>query len=310
MCPTLAEVAFGALDIGGTKIAVGIVEAGRCLWSAEIPTHALQGPEAATDRVASLLSAACQDFGFTLEAIGVGCTGPVFPLTGQVGDVALLPGWEGFTLVQALEERLQVPACLENDCDAAAIGEERYGAGRGVARFLYITISTGIGAGFIVDGHVDRGPNGTHPELGHHSIEASGRSCYCGATGCWELLASGTAIAARYAEVCGTPCDSAKTVFEKAALGDRAAIDTVERFTFYLGVGLGNVMTTLAPDIIALGGGVMASHEAFLPRAAEIAQSRAKLIPNGTTSIRTAFLGREAGLIGAAYAAAGLISKP
>jgi glucokinase len=303
-------VAFGALDIGGTKIAVGIVNGGQCLWSAEIPTTPQDGPEAAVERMVSLLCAGRKTHDFSLQAIGVGCTGPVSPLTGQVGDVALLPGWEGFRLTEALQHRLQIPACLENDCDAAALGEGSYGSGRESRRFLYITVSTGIGAGFLVNGQVDRGPNGAHPELGHHSIEASGPLCYCGSTGCWESMASGTAIAARYAEITGVACESAKLVFERASGGDEAARETIERFIFYLGVGLANVITFLAPDMVALGGGVMASHERFLSRAVVIAQSRATLIPNGSTQIRTAILGREAGLIGAARAAEHLISKP
>ncbi|MBC7926709.1 MAG: ROK family protein, partial [Bryobacteraceae bacterium] len=165
---------YGAVDIGGTKIAVGIVSSfGEVVWSSEFPTEASLGPERALGQICAVMDDGIIGVGRRLEATGVGCTGPVDPVSGTIGDVALLPGWQGYPLCSQLEKHFKAPACLENDCDAAALGGFSYGAGRGSARFLYTTISTGIGVGIVVDGKVYRGTAGAHPELGHHTIDHS-----------------------------------------------------------------------------------------------------------------------------------------
>jgi glucokinase len=294
--------ATGAVDIGGTKIAVGLVDrVGKLLWSAEAPTRACDGPEAALVAISAMLRDAARHANQQVLAVGVGCTGPVDPNNGVVGDVALLPGWEGFPVSSRLENLFQVPVRLENDCDAAALGELRYGSGMGAKRFLYVTVSTGVGAGFLLDGRIDRGVMGAHAEAGHHTIEASGPACYCGATGCWESLASGVALANSYRAAVGASEDcSAEEVFRKARNQDVAAVEAVARFTYYLGIGLGNLMTLYAPEVIALGGGILESRDQFLDQAVEIARSRARLVPASKIDIRPAALGRQAALIGAA----------
>ena len=291
---------YGAVDIGGTKILAGLLtDDGRIVASSEFPTEPERGPENAISQVIGALSSNGATMGH-LKAVGIGCTGPVDPLTGVVGDVALLPGWNGFPLAPKIAERFEVPVCLENDCDAAALGE----ASEGDSRFLYVSISTGIGAGFIIDGEIYRGLDGAHPELGHHSIDQSGPLCYCGAHGCWESLASGTAIASLYGERLGRPGEwTAAEIFRKASEGEALAIEAVEHFTFYLGVGLANLITLFAPNTIALGGGVMASAPVFFEQAITLARSRAGLVPSSRIQIRTATLGRFAGLVGAARAA-------
>lgn len=299
-----AQLVFGAVDIGGTKLAVGLVSADGCLLSfAEVPTEPGLGPENAFRRISSLLEERLGQTRGKLQAIGIGCTGPVDPRSGTIGDVALLEGWCDFPLVTRFEQHFAVPACLENDCDAAALGEAAFGVGRNCSRFLYVSISTGIGAGLILDGQIYRGAAGVHPELGHHSIDPSGPPCYCGSVGCWESLASGTAIASWYQSQSTTTHCSCAQIFRCAAEHETLALRAVDRFTHYLGVGLGNLITLFAPDCIALGGGVMASAHHFLDPAATLAQSRAGLIPQRQSLIQLASLGRQAGLIGAAYAA-------
>jgi glucokinase len=194
-----------------------------------------------------------------------------------------------------------VPIVIENDAAAAALGEAHSGAGRGVARFMYVTISTGIGGALVVDGALYRGAGGAHPEIGHHVIDASGPLCPCGARGCWEVVASGPALAAFAKE--GAPASlraelSAEIVCAHATEDwARAAID---RTTHYLAIGISNLQTMFAPDVIALGGGVMKSAPLFLDRIRENVSRSATLVPRA--SIVIAACGADAVLLGAARA--------
>jgi len=163
---------IGAVDIGGTKIAAGVVdENGHILAKAECPTDVPRGFGHAMWRAINMLAQCAEGSGVKLRGIGLGCTGPVDPMTGSLGNVNLLPGWEGGNPVERLSAEFSVPAAMENDADAAALGEAVWGAGKGKASLVYVTISTGIGGGVILDGKVYRGAGGCHPEIGHHVIE-------------------------------------------------------------------------------------------------------------------------------------------
>lgn len=189
---------IGALDIGGTKIAAGVVDdEGRILAQAACPTEPETGFVNGIKRIEQLLRGCLAAVaGQRLDGIGIGCTGPVDPVSGILGPNNFLVGWEGENLPGAIAERFGVPAVVENDADAAALGEAAWGAGRGAKRFIYITVSTGIGGGLVLDGQVYRGVDGAHPEMGHQVIETGGPVCQCGAQGCWEALASGPGLAA------------------------------------------------------------------------------------------------------------------
>lgn len=288
---------YGAVDIGGTKIAVGLVTAtGQLLEREEFPTNPEAGPLDAINRITSILKTT----GAKIGAIGIGCTGPVDPLSGTIGDVALLPGWQGFPLTSALQEAFNLPVALENDCDAAALAEATWGSGNDLSRFLFVSLSTGIGAGLILDGKIYRGANGTHPEPGHMTIDPTGPNCYCGAQGCWETLASGTALAKWHNQQTeGSHQLSAHQIFALARTGDPVALQTLYRFTHYLGIGLANLTTLYAPNRIALGGGLMASQDLFLAKAQTQAFARTGLIPANTVTIVSAAFGSNAGLLGA-----------
>jgi glucokinase len=237
-----------------------------------------------------------------LDGIGIGCTGPVDPFTGVIGRVDTITGWNGLNLCKAFAERFDVPLAVENDADACALAEFHDGAGQGAERFLYITVSTGIGGGAVFDGRLYRGAGGAHPEFGHHVIEASGKSCYCGASGCWEMLAAGPALAAEYAERAGDDGRSAFEVCELARRGVPAALDAVDRVAFYLGVGLANLSTLFAPDVIALGGGVIRSWPLFEKRAMEVFRTNCTLIPADSIRVARTHLGDDLALLGAARA--------
>jgi glucokinase len=306
MYPTLNLEAFliGAVDIGGTKIAVAAIsEHGEIAAQDEWRTGSLS-PEAAVSRMAESLARYGKSAGAALRGIGIGCTGPVDTITGTVGDVDLLPGWSGFPLVQRLADETRLSVAMENDADAAALAESQWGAGKGASRFIYVTISTGIGTGMVFDRELYRGANGSHPEAGHHAIDPSGPLCYCGARGCWESLASGPAMVRWMTSNAGHQnyADglTARDVCNLAREGDPLAVSAMERQAEYLGIGLANLITMFCPDAIALGGGVMRSADMFLERAKHIARTRCALVPPDQVTITRATLGVNAALLGAA----------
>jgi glucokinase len=299
---------IGAIDIGGTKVAVGVVGPdGRILYRTECATNPTQGFECGLERIIGLLRKSAKEAGVEFKGIGVGSTGPIDPQTGIFGTVDNLPGWKGSNLKAPLEREFGLPVAVENDADAAALGEAAWGAGRGKSRFIYVTVSTGIGGGIVFDGELYRGVDQSHPEIGHMVVEASGPLCYCGAHGCWEWMAAGPAMVTWVRENAppGTvlPNDlSAKEICRRAEQGDTLARKAVEREGYYLGVGLANLITMYCPDAIALGGGVMGSAHLFLDRAREIIRTSCTLVPAEKTEILLARMGADAGIAGAARA--------
>src|ERR1039458_6822938 len=297
---------IGAIDIGGTKVAIGLVTTkGQIKNRRNVRTDSLQNGAAALDAIESNLNECLREADSTISCIGIGCTGPVDPISGVVGNVANLPGWQGLKLVEELGRRFSVPVAMENDADAAALAEATWGSGVGADRFLYITLSTGIGTGFLMQGQVYRGVEGAHPEMGHHTIDPSGPKCYCGATGCWESLASGSAIKEWYLQNdrsrrFSPDSFTAETIFELYRTGDPLAAQAIERLSYYVGLGLANLTTILVPGRITIGGGLTLSSDLFLDRAVEIFRSSCREVPAEKVAVRAASLRNEVGLIGAA----------
>jgi glucokinase len=286
---------IAAIDLGGTKFAVGMLsESGQLLARAESPSQPERGATEGLSRLYRMLRETTRQAEGKLEGIGIGCTGPVDPFSGNLGPNAFLPGWEGLNLVDELQHEFGVQAAIENDADAAALGEYAWGAGQGAGRFIYVTVSTGIGSGIVLDGRLYRGAGGAHPEIGHHVIDPTGPKCFCGARGCWESLASGPALAKRGKR------GSALEVCEAARLGDPEARDAVEQEGLYLGLGLANLVTLFVPDVVALGGGVMNSLDLFQERIHETIRTTCGLVPHEKTRLLPAALGRDAVLLGAA----------
>ena len=287
------EPLIGAVDIGGTKIAVGVVTAaGQLLDWRVMPTRVELGFEKNLDDISIMLRQAAQ--GRPLVGIGVGCTGPVEPLAGMLGKVEFLSGWEDQNLAGGISERFDLPVFIENDADAAALGEVAWGAGVGARRFIYITVSTGIGAGLVLDGQLYRGVDGAHPEIGHMVIDPTGPVCNCGASGCWESLASGSALAQLAA-----PLD-ARQACQAAEAGDPHARAAVMRVARYLGIGVANLVTLYTPDVIALGGGLMQSRHLFWDTIKHTVRTSCGLVPHEKTRLAPAALGIHTGLVGAA----------
>jgi glucokinase len=292
---------IGAVDIGGTKIAVGgIAEDGTVAHRRECPTEANQGFEMAMQRVREMLRAIASECG-GFEGIGIACPGPLDPITGIIGDVGTLPGWQGGDLVHALQPEFDVSIAVENDADAAALAEVIWGAGKESRKFIYVTVSTGIGGGIILGGELYRGAGNSHPEFGHQVIDCSGPRCYCGANGCWESLASGLAMSSWMLEQQPEAHTmTAATICALAEEGNELALRAVKREGYYLGLGLANLVTLFTPDVIALGGGVMKGSRLFLNDAIKVVREVCTQVPVEKTCITLASLGSDAGLVGAA----------
>lgn len=297
---------IGAVDIGGTKIGVGLVnDDGHLLARRETPTSAELGYARALDRTADLLRQILQQTQVDIRGIGIGSTGPVHPFTGEIGDVNFLPGWQGSRIVEDLSRLFGVKVAMENDADAAALGEAGWGAGKNKSRLIYVTVGTGIGGGILLDGKLYRGVDHAHPELGHHVIDASGPACLCGFHGCWESLAAGPALA-EWVKATAPPdyphreTLSAKEICELAQAGDAMAQRAVQREAYYLGLGLANLIVLFTPDAIVLGGSVMKSAHLFLNGIRKVIRESCRYVPFEKTELALASLGDEANLIGAA----------
>jgi len=301
----MASPLIGAVDIGGTKIAVGVVDAsGKVLSRTQAPTD----PDRYSDgieMIARMLRETAKISGVELTGIGIGSTGPVDPMRGEFGDVDFLPGWRGQSPVKDLAEIFKVRVALENDGDAAALAEAGWGAGRNRSRLIYVTVGTGIGGGIALDGKLYRGVDGAHPEIGHQVLDPSGPPCSCGFRGCWEALAAGPAMAAwleshapaAYPHRQGI---NAKRICELAQQGDAVALQAIEHEAYYLGLGLANLINLFTPDAIVLSGSVMKSAPLFLDRIRAVIRSGCRFVPAEKTQLTLASLGEDTNLIGAA----------
>lgn len=310
-----------AFDLGGTKFAFGVVnEDGTVLGSGRVETLAEKGPAQACERVAAAahqllaeLKLKPSDF----VAIGVASPGPLDVARGCVEGSPNLPGWTDFSITGALSKSFGgLPARIDNDCNAAALGEFRFGAGKGKKNLVYITISTGIGGGAVIDGRLMRGANGNAAELGHIPLTMDGPRCGCGNPGCWEVYASGTAIArrAREALAAGRPSVLATLaggvehvtthhILQGVAQGDALSKEIWTQSLEYLGRGLGAVINTFNPDIIVVGGGVTAAGDTLFVPMRERAKAYAFPRLFAVCSIVPAGLGGNVGVVGAAACA-------
>jgi glucokinase len=309
---------IGAVDIGGTKIAAGIVDdAGKVLARLETPTEAARAYPDGLRHMVRMLHEAAKQANTELSGIGIGSTGWVYPFTGEFGDVDFFPGWKGCNPVNDLAREFNVRVALENDGDASALGEAAWGAGKGKSRLIYVTVGTGIGGGIILDGQLYRGADRAHPEVGHHVIDSSGPQCTCGFRGCWEALATGPAMAAWFnaksksskvakgskrskakAGSARAKALTAKEIFQLAEKGDRLAREAVAREAHYLGLGLANLINLFMPERIVMGGSIMKSVR--LEDLRKVIAQGCRFVPFEKTELALASLGEDANLIGAA----------
>ena len=253
-----------ALDVGGTKLAAGVVSPDGVVRSfCQLETAVAEGPAAVVKRLLDLGDQALAEAdGPDTAAVGVGCGGPLDPRTGVILGPPGLPGWDEVPLGRMVAERFGLPAYVENDATAAALGEYRWG-GWGVRNLVYLTVSTGFGGGVVVDGRLFHGSAYQGGELGHVVVDWQGRQCGCGARGCAEAYVSGTAIARRATEalnesssLASLPAITAKDVAEHARAGDELAKAVWDETTAMLGRMVAVLINVCEPELVVLGGGV------------------------------------------------------
>jgi len=247
-----------ALDYGGTKHAAGLVEVGGRQWLAQKRVAAPHNSNGETDRAVMLALAdelLSQTPG-TLAAIGVSFGGPVAWETGRVILSHHVPGWEDTPLVAMLKQKYGVPVSMDNDANVAALGEWRFGAGAGCGSLLYITVSTGIGGGWVLGGQIFRGADSMAGEIGHLAIDPNGPECVCGKHGCVEAIGSGTNIGVAMMKRQPGSVWTAEGVNQAAHMGDDVAVEVLERAAWALGTGIGYAITLLNPQRVVIGGGV------------------------------------------------------
>lgn len=297
------------LDIGGTKLAAGVVADGRVLVRGETPTCADEGPDAVLARLLALARRVQAGApGAEVDRLGVGCAGPLDRRAGLILSPPNLPGWDRFPLVARLAGALSLPVRLENDANAAALAEYRYGAGRGATSLVYLTVSTGIGGGIILDGRLWHGSADAAGEVGHMILLPDGPPCGCGNRGCWEALASGPAIARRARERLETrasrlrviPAFTAADVARLAAAGDPVAVEVWDEAVGFLAQGIAALVTTLAPERVVLGGGVSRAGDLLFVPLRERVRRHVRLAPAERIPILPAALGADVGILGAA----------
>jgi len=289
------------IDIGGTKIAAAAVDgAGHILARAVLPTEAPLGFERALRRIGTAVDELLDRAGWLrsdIEGIGIGCAGPVDAAGGLINNPHTLAGWDGCDIVSPLRERFGVPVRLENDADAAIVGECWTGAGRGLDPVVMLTFGTGVGGAAILDRRILRGAGGQHPEIGHICVTEAGPECYCGSRGCLESLASGPAIGASASpKFKGDPA----RVLEAAERGDAGAARVVDRAASASAAAAWTLFHALLPQRLILGGGLMDGYFDRFCRAIKERLAPATQFDQSKLSVTRAELGNNAGVIGAA----------
>jgi glucokinase len=316
-CEKIGLVTIG-VDIGGTKVAAGIVDSsGEISHKTRVPMvatgDAAAGFAAVKDAVNAIFAAAPQSRG-AVKGIGICSPGPLDPHTGVVLNPPNLPCWRNFPLAEETQRAFGVPARLDNDANAAALAEVLWGAGAGYASVFYATLGTGIGTGIVFNQRIYHGRTGGAAEGGHMTIDYRGPLCKCGKRGCIEILCSGPAIArrtreklagvaqSRIVELAGGSLEEvrAEHVGQAHREGDVLAAEVLRETAFLLAVWLGNIVDLLEPDVMVIGGGVAELMSAFF---GEILADLPKWCLNPRASeipLVTARYGADAGIAGAA----------
>ncbi|MGM0499123.1 MAG: ROK family protein [Bacillota bacterium] len=304
------------LDLGGTKILAGLADAqGNIITRSRKETEAELGEDKIIENMIETIEAVLNKAGVSkdqVRTLGIGSPGPLDAKKGIIIENSNLP-WKNVQLVKKMEAALGINTLLKNDANAAALGEKWFGAGREVDNMVYLTISTGIGAGAVINKELFNGVNDNACEIGHTVIDPDGPLCGCGNHGCLESFSSGTSIGKRAREAAAAGkskkmLDLADNIVEDidavicaqaAYQGDQTAIDIFEKAGYYLGIGLGNVVNIFNTEMIILGGGVMKASDLFLDQALKTMKDIALPGPLEIVTIKEAELGSDIGLMGA-----------
>ena len=311
------------IDLGGSKILVAVVDhQGKMLSSDENVTPVAKGREAIIQSILGSAHRVLEQAAVALSgicAVGIGAAGISNPETGMLFTSPNLVGWHDVPLRGIIQERLGKKTFLLNDANAAALGESYFGAARGALNFIYITLSTGIGGGIMINGKIYTGAIGTAGEVGHMTIDDNGPVCNCGNKGCWETLASGTALAreARHRIEKGARTSildyaegdvekvTAQVIHSAAKQGDSLAKELIVQTGYYIGVGLANLINIFNPELIVIGGGLSSIGDMLLEPAFKVAGERAYKEAFQAVRFACAELGRNSAVLGAAAFALG-----
>lgn len=288
------------LIIGGTNTSIGLVNSSaRIVDQRRLKTNTTFGFEHFIKVLVNEIDSLMEGNGIKknrLLGIGIGCTGPVDPISGVIMTDFTLPGWGGNNLIEPFQSLIERPVVLENNTDMAAFGEYILDSQR-PASLLLLTFGTGVGGGVILKGRIYRGANGEHPEIGHIPVRREGAECYCGIKGCLEMVASGTAIT-KAAKTIGL--SSASDVFREAITGNYRAKAILNEIIDCIQTALWTILHTFMPETIILGGGVMdGNFESLFPQLEKVLIS-AKMVPQNYVVLRKGFPKNDAGIIGAA----------
>ncbi len=311
------ELVLG-IDLGGTKILSAVVDfQGNILARDYSITPAAKGQDAVLEAIGISAERALEQAGMEpslMMGVGIGAPGPSNPNKGILFTSPNLPGWKDVPIASIMGDLFHRETFLINDANAAALAEHRFGSGLGARHMIYLTVSTGIGGGVIMDGQLYTGAIGTAAELGHMTINDTGPRCNCGNFGCWEAMASGTALAraarerlqqrkeSQIMELVGGDLEkvTAQTVQRAAEQGDALARELIAGAGYYLGVGLANLINLFNPEVIVIGGGVSNMGSLLLGPALETAGRRAYKVAYEAVRFAEPKLGRDSGVLGAA----------
>lgn len=306
------------IDLGGTNIAVGVVnDKYEIIGEGKRKTNAPRPAEAICDDIAAATFDAIKNAGISIddvECIGIGAPGSINPKTGVIGFSNNL-GFNNVPMVELLENRIGKKIYIDNDANAAALGEMIAGAGKGTENFVAITLGTGVGGGTIINGKMLLGSNFAGGELGHTVIVHNGAQCTCGRKGCFEAYASATGLIrltkekmelckdSKMWEIVNGNIDSVngRTAFDAMRMDDKAGTEVVDAYCDYLACGITNIINVFQPEVLCIGGGVSKEGDNILNRINKVVvDERFSKNIERQTVIKTAVLGNDAGIIGAA----------
>ena len=317
--PGSSETLVCAVDLGGTNLrAANIDFSGRIHERVKAHTPKTELPAEIVDAIARAVAqceAEAANRKARIDAIPLVVPGSVHTQTRAIVNAPNVPAIVDFGLAEALETKLQRPVLIENDANAAAVGEMWRGAARDSRTIVCLTLGTGVGSGIILNGELWRGADGTAGEIGHTSVHPFGRvRCKCGNIGCLEVYASATAIVRMTREALSNHPASqlnsvaagdltARQIADAAAIGDELALEIFRKMGTYLGIAAANIVNTLSPEMIVIGGGVSAAFDLFAQTAREEMARRAFPVPAQRCRIVRGECGDDAGLLGAAWLA-------
>nr|WP_315048719.1 ROK family protein [uncultured Leptotrichia sp.] len=307
---------YAGIDLGGTNTKIGLVDAeGNIIFTTIVKTDSLEGFEKTIERLAKILLQQVKSFDLNFEdvqSVGVGVPGPVLN-TRVVKFWANFPWKNGVDLALEFEKNLGKPVKVDNDVNVITLGEMWKGSAQGYKNVLGLAIGTGIGGGIIVDGKLVSGEHGAGGEVGHIKVEKDGKLCGCGQKGCWEAYASATGLIREaqsrlavnkvnglYEHVKSRTLE-AKDVFDMAKQGDQFSLDLVDYEAEYIALGIGNLLSTLDPEIVVVGGGVALAGDILFDKVKEKLGKYAFPSTIENLKIVSATLGNDAGILGAAY---------